>query len=156
MRDSYGGQIVELKRAEAELVELTPKIKRVEGYVENFPWFKVRFNGVPPIQVSDAMGEMRRCTTLGLNSIRKAIQGIESFNAEDLSTKWRPSRDVGASLANAGRAREQLGFVKRQLEYWGKRLEERLPPIVGGYEATEGEAPIEGGTEIKVLSNYRE
>ena len=45
--------------------------------------------------------------------------------------------------------------LKRQLDYWGKRLEEKLPPIEGQAEAIEGQSALDAGPEIKVLSNYR-
>jgi hypothetical protein len=150
---SYAPQLADLRRSETELVELTPEVKRVQGQVEKFPWHMVRERG-KPVEIGEAMGEARRCTSLGLAGIRKAIQTIESFSADDVNTNWRPARDVGALVANAGHARQNLGFVKRQLHYWGARLAEKLPPVGYGQEAVEGERPPEPPDDgITVISN---
>jgi len=154
IRDSYAPQIADLRRAEAELVEHYPEAKRIEGYVENFPWHMVRERG-QPADISDLLGELRRCTSLGLKSIRAAIEKIESFSAEDVHKRWRPARDVSAIVANAGHMRQTMEALKRQLEYWGKRLQEKLPPIEGQSEAIEGNAPSDGGEQIQVISNFR-
>ena len=52
--------------------------------------------------------------------------------------------------------RQTMEALKRQLEYWGKRLEKKLPPIEGQSEAIEGQAPPEGGEQIQVISNFRQ
>lgn len=106
-----------------------------------------------PADISDLLGELRRCTSLGLNSIRKAIETIESFAPEDVHKRWRPARDVSAIAANAGHMRQTMEAIKRQLEYWGKRLEEKLPPVEGHYEAQEGTSPEHHGDELKIISN---
>lgn len=155
IRDSYAPEIAALKRAEAAIREHLPEAKRIEGYVDKFPWHLVRERG-QPAEIGELLGELRRCSSLGLNSIRGAREKIDSFGADDVHLKWRPSRDVSAVVATAGHMREVTEALKRQLEYWGKRLEEKLPPIEGHSEAIEGNAPPDGGDDITVISNRPE
>ena len=68
IRDSYAQQIADLRRAEADLVEHHPEAKRIESYVEHFPWQMARATGIPA-DIQGLLGELRRCTSLGLNSI---------------------------------------------------------------------------------------
>jgi len=155
IRDSYAPQIADLRRAEGLMVKHYPEAKRVESYAENFPWHLARERG-QPADISELLGELRRCTSLGLNGIRVAIEKIESFGSEDVHKRWRPARDVSAIVATAGHMRQTMEALKRQLEYWGKRLEERLPPIEGQAEAIEGQAPPDGVERIQVLTNLRD
>ena len=73
IRDSYAPQIADLRRAEGLMVKHYPEAKRVESYAENFPWHLARERG-QPADISELLGELRRCTSLGLNGIRVAIE----------------------------------------------------------------------------------
>jgi len=112
IRDSYAPQIADLRRAEGLMVEDHPEARRIEGYVENFPWHMVRATGMPA-DIQGLLGELRRCTSLGLNSIRATVEKIESFSAEDVQTRWRPARDVSAIVATAGHMRQTMEALKR-------------------------------------------
>ena len=155
IRASYAPQIADLRRAEALLLEHHQEAKQIESYAEKFPWHMARATGMPA-DVQGLLGELRRCTSLGLNSIRQTIEKIEGFKADDVPGRWRPARDVSSIVATAGHMLQTMEAIKRQLEYWGRRLEEKLPPIAGGYEAIEGVTPIEGGADlVSVISNMR-
>jgi hypothetical protein len=140
-----------LKEAEAELLELAQERARVVSYVNRFPWPLVRAGGMPE-DVRAHLGQLNSSMTGGLNSIREAIKKIDEFSEEDLAGKWRPSKNVGGIVANAGVAKQMIGALQRALEYWGEKLEKRLPPIAGGYEAVEGSAPVEH-EELRIMSN---
>jgi len=155
IRDSYAPQIADLRRAEALIVEHFPEAKRVEAYVDAFPWHMVRSRG-QPADITELLGELRRCTSLALNGIRLQLEKIEAFGPADVYKRWRPARDVSAIVSTAGHMRQTMEALKRQLDYWGKRLEERLPPIEGQSEAIEGQGPPDGVERIQVLSNLRD
>ena len=155
IRDSYAPQIADLRRAEALIVEHFPEAKRVEAYVDAFPWHMVRSRG-QPAGIAELLGELRRCTSLSLNGIRLQLEKIEAFGPADVYKRWRPARDVSAIVSTAGHMRQTMEALKRQLDYWGKRLEERLPPIEGQSEAIEGQGPPDGVERIQVLSNLRD
>ena len=151
IRDSYAPQIADLRHAEALIVEHFPEAKRVEAYVDAFPWHMVRSRG-QPADITELLGELRRCTSLALASIRLQLEKIEAFGPADVYKRWRPARDVSAIVSTAGHMRQTMEALKRQLEYWSRRLEEKLPPIAGGHEAVEGEAPVEH-EELRIISN---
>ena len=90
--------------------------------------------------------------TAGLNSIREEIRKIDEFSEADLAGKWRPATNIGGIVATAGHAKQMVGALERALLYWGEKLNQRLPPIAGGYEAIEGSAPAEH-EELRIISN---
>ena len=139
-----------MRRAEAEIIEHSPEAKLVQGYVEKFPWREVRERGMPP-DITDLLYQLRRCQSAPTH-IRKTIKEIESA-PKDVHTRSRFEHDVAALVATADYMVQTMGAIKRKLDYWGKRLDEKLPPIEGQTEAIMGQSPPQAGPELKIVSN---
>jgi hypothetical protein len=137
--------------AESQIISLAPEAARVKGYVSQFRWDMVRKGGMPT-DVGDHLRELNQCQHGGLHLIRETIRKIDEFSEADLAGKWRPSKDVGGIVANAGHAEQMLGALQRDLEYWGKKLEEGIR-IAGGYEAVESERPPASNDRSRVIAN---
>ena len=151
VRDDCAEVRSRLAQAEAQIVALVPEVPRMNRCVKNFRWDLVRADGRMPEDVKNHLAGLNASTNGGLTLIRETIRKIDEFSEEDLAGKWRPSKDVGGIVANAGYAQEMLDALERALEYWAKRLADRLSPVTGGYEALEGERPA--GSSGNVLTN---
>jgi hypothetical protein len=151
VRDDCAEARKRLNEAKAKILELAPDAARVKTYVQQFRWDLVRANGQPE-DVRTHFAELTRCMTAGLNSIREEIRKIDEFSEADLADKWRPATNIGGIVATAGHAKQMVGALERALLYWGEKLNQRLPPIAGGYEAIERSAPAEH-EERRIISN---
>jgi hypothetical protein len=140
IRDDCAEVRQRLAVAESQIISLASRAARVKAYASQFRWDLVRNDGRMAPDVYERLKQLDSSMNGGLNMIREDIRRIDEFSEADLAHKWRPSKDVGGSVATAGYAEQMVGALERDLEYWAAKLE-KSSLMAGGYEAIEGKRP---------------